>query len=276
MNQPDNEMMNEPGRRLPNKSMNSMSKQPIYVAFSTQKGGVGKSAFTVLAASYLHYLKDYRVAVLDCDFPQHSLFEMRKRDSELILQNESYKRQAYEQFTRLGRKAYPVVKCRVEEALQKAEELTGNTEEQPDILFFDLPGTVNSTGVLKVIAAMDYIFSPVSADRMILKSTLSFMDITNRMLIGTAGCRIKGLYLYWNLVDGREKSDLYATYEKVIAEMKLNLLRTFIPDTKRFRKELSENGQAAFRSTMFPADKRLLKGSHLEELLEEIVNIINR
>ena len=44
-------------------------KTPLYVAFSTQKGGVGKTTFTVLAASCLHYLKGYDVAVVDCDYP---------------------------------------------------------------------------------------------------------------------------------------------------------------------------------------------------------------
>ena len=48
-------------------------KTPLYVAFSTQKGGVGKTTFTVLAASYLYYLKGYDVAVVDCDYPQHSI-----------------------------------------------------------------------------------------------------------------------------------------------------------------------------------------------------------
>ena len=43
-------------------------KTPLYVAFSTQKGGVGKTTFTVLAASYLYYLKGYDVAVVDCDY----------------------------------------------------------------------------------------------------------------------------------------------------------------------------------------------------------------
>ena len=37
---------------------------PLYVAFSTQKGGVGKTTFTVLAASYLYYLKGYDVAAV--------------------------------------------------------------------------------------------------------------------------------------------------------------------------------------------------------------------
>ena len=43
-------------------------KETKYVAFSTQKGGAGKTMLTVLVASYLHYVKGYDVAVIDCDF----------------------------------------------------------------------------------------------------------------------------------------------------------------------------------------------------------------
>lgn len=32
-----------------------MKKETLYVAFSTQKGVVGKTTFTVLVASYLYY-----------------------------------------------------------------------------------------------------------------------------------------------------------------------------------------------------------------------------
>ena len=55
-------------------------KEPMYVAFSTQKGGAGKTTLTVLVASYLHYVKGYNVAVIDCDFPQYSIHDMRQRD----------------------------------------------------------------------------------------------------------------------------------------------------------------------------------------------------
>ena len=40
-----------------------MKKEPKYIAFSTQKGGAGKTTLTVLVASYLHYVMDYNVAV---------------------------------------------------------------------------------------------------------------------------------------------------------------------------------------------------------------------
>ena len=48
-----------------------MKEKTKFVAFSTQKGGAGKTTLTVLAASYLHYVKGFNVAVIDCDYPQH-------------------------------------------------------------------------------------------------------------------------------------------------------------------------------------------------------------
>lgn len=39
-------------------------KKPLFVVFSTQKGGVDKAVFTVLVASYLRYLKGYKAAVI--------------------------------------------------------------------------------------------------------------------------------------------------------------------------------------------------------------------
>ena len=47
-----------------NKMYRTMSKE-IFVAFATQKGGIGKSTVTALAASYLHNVKGYNVAVVD-------------------------------------------------------------------------------------------------------------------------------------------------------------------------------------------------------------------
>ena len=84
-------------------------KNTFMSPFPPKKGGVGKTTFTVLAASYLYYLKGYDVAVVDCDYPQHSIAGMRKRDAEQVGADEDYKRMAYEQFTRLGKKAYPVL-----------------------------------------------------------------------------------------------------------------------------------------------------------------------
>ena len=97
----------------------SMNK-PIYVAFSTQKGGAGKTTITALVASYLHYVKGYNVAVVDCDFPQYSIHDMRRRDMDTTMKDEHYKAMAYEQPKRLDKKAYPVLCCKPEDAAETA------------------------------------------------------------------------------------------------------------------------------------------------------------
>ena len=106
-----------------------MKKETLYVAFSTQKGGVGKTTFTVLVASYLYYLKGYNVAVVDCDYPQHSISAMRKRDAEQVNGDDYYKQLAFHQFKTLGKKAYPVLCSSPDEAIKTADEFLASERE---------------------------------------------------------------------------------------------------------------------------------------------------
>src|SRR5690606_24910615 len=171
---------------------------------------------------------------------------------------------------------YPVEESSPEQAIEKAECLVLDSEKTPDIIFFDLPGTLNSKGVVKTLANMDYIFSPVSADRVVMESTLNFAAMLNENLISVGKGTIKGLYLIWNRVDGREKNELYEVYENVMGELGLNILKTFVPDSKRFRRELTTRHKPVFRSTLFPAHNSLLKGSKLDVLATEILQTIKR
>ena len=249
-----------------------MEKEPVYLAFSTQKGGAGKTTLTVLVASYLHYVKGYDVAVVDCDYPQHSIAGMRQRDLKLALEDNHYKALAYEQFTRLGKKAYPVVESSTERAIDDADRIT--EQAAFDLVFFDLPGTVNNPSVIRALSNMDYIIAPISADRVVLESTLRYMTVVNDVIRKTGVSNIKGTYLVWNMVDGREKTELYKAYDKVCAEFALPILETYLPDSKRFRKETAAERKAVFRSTAFPADKTLIRGSNLDKLADEILGII--
>lgn len=49
----------------------------IFVAFATQKGGIGKSTVTALAASYLHNVQGHNVAVIDCKHSINSPFHSK-------------------------------------------------------------------------------------------------------------------------------------------------------------------------------------------------------
>jgi hypothetical protein len=76
-------------------------EKELLVAVASQKGGVGKSVFTVLLASVLHYRKGLRVAVVDCDYPQHSIALMRERDMESVMKNDDLKVSLYRQHERI-------------------------------------------------------------------------------------------------------------------------------------------------------------------------------
>lgn len=252
-----------------------MKKEPIYVAFSTQKGGAGKTTLTALIASYLHYERDYNVAIIDCDFPQLSIYNMRERDLAMALEDEFYRGMTYEQFTRLdGKKAYPVVRSNTDNAIADAEKAVEESERGFDIIFFDLPGTMNNRGLIHTLAHMDYIIAPIAASRVVMESTLDYLITVRDNIVASGKSNIKAMYLLWNLVDGREKSELYEVYEGVIRELEFPLLRTFLPNSVRFRREQNIDHKALFLSTLFPPDKSLLKGSNIDTLTEELLELL--
>ena len=95
-----------------------MKKEPLFIAFASQKGGVGKTAFTVLTAGILRYQRGYNVAVVDCDPPQHSIGLMRDRDLECVKENDSLKMALYRQYKQKPQKAYPIIKSEPENAVE--------------------------------------------------------------------------------------------------------------------------------------------------------------
>ena len=126
-------------------------------------------------------------------------------------------------------------------ALDDAESMIATEDVKPDVVFFDMPGTRRSNGVIKDVSQMDYIFTPLSADRFVVESTLKFVTMFRDRLMTTGQAKTKGLYLFWTMVDGRERNDLYGIYEEVIARNGLPwMLSTRLPDSKKFRRDLSE------------------------------------
>jgi len=249
-------------------------KQTVLVAMSNQKGGVGKTAVTVLVASYLHYVKNKNVAVVDCDTLQHSVSHMRKRDSQTVEKTDEYKQQMMLQWDKIKKKAYTVVESSPAEARNKINELM---EANPDldIILVDLPGSLSSEGVFKTIINMDYVLTPIVADRMVMQSTMSFATAVLDYLKGKSEIPLKNFLFFWNKVDKRASTEVYDAYKKIMERLNLKVLETVLPESRRFDKELSMKGKPFFRSTLFPPPAKMLKGSQIEELVKEVCEIIN-
>lgn len=248
-----------------------MSKRCVFIALSNQKGGVGKSTMTVLLASYFHYVRGENVAVVDCDYPQFSIQALRNRDVESVGKNESLQKLLCEQYDRVGKKVYPVLTSPPDKVMLTAEKLADTC----DLVFFDLPGTVNSPGVLEAIINMDYVFTPVIQDRMVMQSSLSFVGTIQDFIRRHPDVPLHEIHLFWNMVDGRVSKEIYRQYNEIFGKIGLKVLDTVMPDMERYNKEAASGNRILFRSTFFPPSEKLLKGSNLDTLVAEIESIIH-
>lgn len=254
----------------------NQNERPMYISICTQKGGAGKSVFTTLVASYLHYIKAYNVAVIDSDYPQWSIQKMRQREAEQIDTNNFYQKKAASFFEKLNKPTYPIVPCQPEEGLQKARDFLFHEEQKYDVVFFDLPGTVNNESVVETYFAMDFLFVPIITSRINMESTLPFLISVNEMKTMSQGnLKLQAIYPFWNMVT-RGNQELYDHYDQAIIGLGIEIMETRIPKSVRYDREQSIEGERnLFLSTIFPPDKPLLKGSNLEELVDEIIQLTN-
>ena len=250
-----------------------MKKETVFVAVSNQKGGVGKSAITVLLASHFHYVKDLDVAVIDCDAPQHSLYRMRERDIQTVEGHDSYKHLIMLQWKRIQKKAYPIISTTAEKAREAAKDIAaaGNF----DIIFVDLPGTVNSKGVFSTILGMDYVITPIIADRIVMQSSLSFSATIKEVVKERKDLPLKDILFLWNKHDRRKNTEVFDATNIILRELGLTVLDTILPDTCRYGKELSSSGKGYFRCTLLPPPAKILKGSGIAELADELIVKLN-
>lgn len=252
--------------------------KPIYLSFCAQKGGVGKSVFTTLFASYLHYKQGLNVAVIDCDYPQHSLLKLRNREKAKLQSISSFGEAFKAQMISLKNKSYPIIGSDITKGISAARSLCDNSAEIAayDIIFFDFPGTINTPGMLSALSEMNYLFIPIEADRLVLESEIEFAH-TMKQVFASQG-KPSELHLYWNRNQRSVKTQLYESYEKVITELGLSVLSNRIIQAAAFQKEIEAESdpKTIFRSTVFPFSKSALRGANvpIEEFFNEIIEIL--
>lgn len=254
-----------------------MSK-PLYISFCAQKGGVGKSVFTSLLASYLHYRTELNVAVIDCDYPQHSLLKFRTREINKLKTIPKFGKVFAEQMASLSKKCYPIIGSDITKGTSDARNLVQNCEATEfDVIFFDFPGTINTPGMLSALSEMDYLFIPIEADRLVLESEIEFAHTMKEVY--TSMNKPSKLWLYWNRNQRSVKTPLYDNYEKVINELGLSVLSNRIYHAAAFQKEMEQESEPrnVFRSTVFPYSKLALRGANIaiDDFFHEIIEILN-
>lgn len=245
-----------------------MKKNPLFVAVSNQKGGVGKSTMLVTLASLLNYSMDKSVAIVDCDSTQRSLFNLRERDMEMVEKNKKYMVLLEEQRLR-GCRIYPIRQAKPENARQVAGELAAKADF--DIVFIDLPGSMDISGVLQTIFNVDYVLTPIAADNFVMDSSFVFAKSVMKFLENRKNIPLKDVFLFWTKVKKRSNTEVLDNYMALMKKQGLKILDSAIPDLCRYDKELSSWTRTYFRCSLLPPPAGQLKGSGLQELANELI-----
>ena len=198
-----------------------MKKNPLFVAVSNQKGGVGKSTMLVTLASLLNYSMDKSVAIVDCDSTQRSLFNLRERDMEMVEKNKKYMVLLEEQRLR-GCRIYPIRQAKPENARQVAGELAAKADF--DIVFIDLPGSMDISGVLQTIFNVDYVLTPIAADNFVMDSSFVFAKSVMKFLENRKNIPLKDVFLFWTKVKKRSNTEVLDNYMALMKKQGLKLV----------------------------------------------------
>ena len=193
---------------------------------------------------------------------------------EVVKTTPVYQNLLVEQAGQLKRKAYPVIGSTPAACMADWKAFEERTDIHYDVVFFDLPGTMGSDGVIAAISTLDYLFVPIKADRLVLESTLNFATTINDRLIKTGLSSLKRLCLFWNMVDRRERTALYDIYQRGFSLLGLDCLQTRIPVRSNFTRDLSATGGPVYRSTLFAPDAAFTGECGFDTFMDEIMGLL--
>ncbi|TDN39868.1 ParA family protein [Hymenobacter sp. UV11] len=237
-------------------------KEPKVIAFATQKGGAGKSTISVHVASALCYIYGYKVAIVDCDYPQNTVNVYRTKDKQMLASDSAFQKRLLKQDI----KPYPIVISSVEKAVDSIEKL----EQQGfDFILVDTPGTINITGLPELLRMVQYIFLPMEADLGTIASTMGYMQILSKFLKSTQldpdESNLLGYYAFWNKFVKSEKKSTYDKAAQLLKEKNLPLLDSRIELMISYKEK---------RSTMFSLPEKELDKLGMGRLIMEMLSIV--
>ena len=207
------------------------------------------------------------VAIVDCDATQRSLFNLRERDMEMVEINKKYMVLLEEQRLR-GCRIYPIRQAKPENARQVAGELAAKADF--DIVFIDLPGSMDISGVLQTIFNVDYVLTPLPLTISLWTVSLS-LSIRMKCAENRKNIPLKDVFLFWTKVKKRSNTEVLDNYMALMKKQGLKILDSMIPDLCRYDKELSSRTRTYFRCSLLPPPAGQLKGSGLQELANELI-----
>lgn len=226
------------------------------ITFFSVKGGTGKTTFNLLLASWLKYQCGKRVAVLDLDGPEYSLFNTRERELGYLKEQGSMLPKGW---------LYPVYRFPEQGLLDAAKEKMEELRADTDYLIIDFGGSFKITDpICRFVRErlLDLVVIPVELDGMIIASAKSLSSILKQMG--------QDSLLFFNMVHAREKAALFDDLVDYFDKHGLKVSQNRIKTTIKLQRDC-DRGTNFLRSTVgFPQKDMEKVNPAMIELFKEV------
>ena len=214
------------------------------LTFFNEKGGTGKTTFTVLMASWLCYTMHENVIAYDCDFPSYQLTTMRTAELQSLSSGESL------QLARFitDRKPYGIVKAMGRDAFTKTQldyissQVQMASAREDGYLLMDFPGRFLPNDPVWHLTArrlLDLVVFPIDTDQQSRAAALN--TYFGMKKINPAQ---KAIFL-WNretASERRGRRDWYADSTRMFNDMGIPVLDTRMREILLARRDSSTFG----------------------------------
>lgn len=232
------------------------------VTFFSQKGGCGKTSLSILSAGYLAYKLGLKVLAVDADF-QQTFFQTRQDEMASLDQLKPVMKE------RGVGEPYPVISCDIKDAVAtiRRERATGRY----DVIFVDLPGSINDDNIMNAICECEYVIVPLEHNLPALKSSLTSASMIIGGLRRINGNQIKKVCGVFNRVPNTQVGRLVG-YMNLINVVNLDYI---FPSVIGFAHKMADANHVC--TMLPPADEYLRQkgeklnlGSFFDELRKVI------
>jgi CobQ/CobB/MinD/ParA nucleotide binding domain protein len=107
-----------------------------------------------------------------------------------------------------------------------------------------------------------------------MQSTLNFAQTVYDKFVGNPATNIQEVFLFWNMEDRREKTNIYDLYERMLGTLDMKVYTSRIQMRSKFSRELADTDGTVYRSTLFRSDGTFLRESGMAALMDEICTTI--
>jgi cellulose biosynthesis protein BcsQ len=220
----------------------------IYIGYSNQKGGCGKSTLTQLNAKALAISKGLKVCVIECDAQGslvNSIEALKDKEPDF-------------------KPPYDLIVCQVNEV----GDVSKNTYGKYDYVFIDMPGTLDQKGIMSMLAVSDILIIPVTASQYDLDASLNFLEIAKKVKNIKNEKNIP--FEIYSLINKDKRIKEYTELKEILNSLKVPQFNSTIKDKVAYNRH-----QSNFTDPLKDSDIRYEYGIFIDELMEKSEALLN-